>query len=102
MIFLKSRIQTSQDTLKQHFYCFKFLLLFQVVEIFFVLKILTFVVVLFFSSFLIQSLLSSWLLILYGEKVVVALAVVSLDTCSNVFTLLTPILDISFTLSLAV
>jgi len=31
-VFLKSRIQTSQDKLKQHFYCFKFLLLFQVVE----------------------------------------------------------------------
>src|SRR6476660_7058986 len=57
-MFLKSRIQTSQDTLKQHFYCFKFLLRFQVVEIFFVLKILTFVVVLFFSSFLIQPLLA--------------------------------------------
>jgi len=41
---------SNQDKLKQHFYCFKFLLLFQVVEIFFVLKILTFVVVLFFSS----------------------------------------------------
>src|ERR1044072_5657745 len=106
MIFLKSRIQTSQDTLKQHFYCFKFLLLFQVVEIFFVLKILTFVVVLFFSSFLIQPLLSLYLLLFYGEKVVVvvvvALAVVSLATCSNVFALLTPILENSFTLSLAV
>jgi hypothetical protein len=104
-VFLKSRIQTSQDMLKQYFYCFKFLLLFQVVEIFFVLKILTFVVALFFSFFLIQPLLSLYLLIFYGEKVVVvvvALAVVSLDTCSNVFTLLTPILDISFTLSLAV
>ena len=103
MIFLKSRIQTSQDTLKQHFYCFKFLLLVQVAGIFFVLKILTFVVVLFFSSFLIQPLLSSWLLILYGEKVVLALAVVvSLATCSNVFALLTPILENSFTLSLAI
>src|SRR6478736_6856056 len=104
MIFLKSRIQTSQDTLKQHFYCFKFLLLFQVVEIFFVLKILTFVVVLSFSSFLIQPLLSLYLLIFYGEKVVVvvALAVVSLATCSKVFALLTPILENSFTLSLAV
>src|ERR1051325_8039337 len=105
MIFLKSRIQTSQDTLKQHFYCFKFLLRVQVVEIFFVFKILTFVVVLFFSSFLIQPLLSLYLLIFYGEKVVVvvvALAVVSLATCSKVFALLTPILENSFTLSLAV
>jgi len=104
MIFLKSRIQTSQDKLKQYFYCFNFLLLFQVVEIFFVLKILTYIVVLFFSSFLIQPLLSLYLLIFYGEKVVVvvALAVVSLATCSNVFALLTPILENSFTLSLAV
>ena len=38
-------------------------------------------------------------LIFYGEKVVVVL---SLDTCSNVFALLTPILENSFTLSLAV
>ena len=109
MIFLKSQIQTSQDTLKQYFYCFKFLLRVQVVvvEIFFVLKILTFVVVLFFSSFLIQPLLSLYLLLFYGEKVVVvvvvvALAVVSLATCSKVFALLTPILENSFTLSLAV
>src|ERR1043166_2839911 len=103
MIFLKSQIRTSQDTLKQYFYCFKFLLRVQVVEIFFVLKILTFAVALFFSSFLIQPLLSLYLLIFYGEKVVVvvALAVVSLATCSNVLALLTPILENSFTLSLA-
>ena len=102
MMFLKSRIQTSQDKLKQYLYCFKFLLV-QVAGIFFVLKILTFVVVLFFSSFLIQPLLSLNLLIFYGEKVVVvALAVVvSLATCSNVFALLTLILENSFTLSLA-
>src|ERR1051325_2182961 len=104
MIFLKSQIQISQDTLKHYFYCFKFFLLFKVVEIFFVLKILTFVVILLLSSFLIQPLLSLYLLIFYGENVVVvvALAVVSLATCSKVFALLTPILENSFTLSLAV
>jgi hypothetical protein len=94
---------SNQDKLKQHFYCFKFLLRIQVCWNLLCVKDSDLRCSLVFLI-LIQPLLSLELPVFYEETVAVVAVVVlvSLATCSNVFALLTPILENSFTLSLAV